>query len=242
MSESASIEPLVAFLAGLLSFLSPCVLPLVPSYLGFLTGMTMEEMTDRRHWAFWHALAFVAGFTLVFIALGAGATALGATLGYHKQTIARIGGVLLIVFGLYTMGMFRFGLFDRERRLHLDRKPAGFLGSGLVGMTFAAGWTPCLGPVLAGILGLAGASGDMQRGILLLSVYSIGLAVPFLLAALAVDRFRGWFSTFRRWMPWVQRISGGILVVVGLLLATGEFTRIAAWLNSMTPDWLLERV
>lgn len=242
MTDAVSIGPLVAFLAGLLSFLSPCVLPLVPSYLGFLTGMTMEEMSDRRHWAFWHALAFVAGFSLVFIALGAGATALGATLGYYKQTIARIGGVLLIVFGLYTLGVFRFGLFDRERRLHLDRKPAGFLGSGLVGMTFAAGWTPCLGPVLAGILGLAGATGDMQRGILLLSFYSVGLAVPFLAAALAVDRFRGWFSSVRRWMPWVQRISGGILILVGLLLATGEFTRIAAWLNSMTPEWLLRRV
>lgn len=242
MNETISLGPLVALAAGLLSFLSPCVLPLVPSYLGFLTGMTMEEMSDRRHWAFWHALAFVAGFSLVFIALGAGATALGATLNYHKQTIARVGGVMLIVFGLYTMGVFRFGLFDRERRLHLDRKPTGFLGSLLVGMTFAAGWTPCLGPVLSGILGMASTSGDMQKGMVLLSFYSVGLAIPFLVAALAVDRFREWFSRFRRWMPWVQRVSGIVLILVGVLLVSGEFTRLAGWLTSLTPEWLLRRV
>lgn len=242
MSDGSQLGPLVAFVAGLLSFLSPCVLPLVPSYLGFLTGMTIDEMADRRQWAFWHALAFVAGFSLVFIALGAGATTLGATLAWHKQTIARIGGVLIIVFGLYTMGVFKFGVFDRERRVHLDRKPVGFLGSGLVGMTFAAGWTPCLGPILGGILGLAGASGDMQRGLLLLSAYSAGLAVPFLAAALAVDRFRDWFTRFRPWMPWVQRISGLLLVAVGLLLVSGEFTRLAAWLQGLTPEWLRSRV
>ena len=242
MNDTVSLGPMVAFGAGLLSFLSPCVLPLVPSYLGFLTGMTVEEMSDKRKWAFWHALAFVGGFTLVFIALGAGATALGATLIYHKQTIARIGGVMLVIFGLYTIGAFQFGLFDRERRLHLDRKPTGFLGSGLVGMTFAAGWTPCLGPVLGGILGMAGATGDMQQGMFLLTVYSIGLAIPFLGAALAVDKFRGWFSKFRRWMPWVQRISGAVLILVGLLLVSGEFTRLAAWLNSLTPAWLLDRL
>jgi cytochrome c-type biogenesis protein len=242
VNDAINLGPGVAFLAGLLSFLSPCVLPLVPSYLGFLTGMTVEEMSDRRHWAFWHALVFVLGFSLVFVLLGAGATALGATLAYHKQTIARIGGVMLVIFGLYTMGAFQFGLFDRERRIHLDRKPTGFLGSGLVGMTFAAGWTPCLGPVLAGILSMAGATGDVHQGVVLLSFYSLGLAVPFLAAALAVDRFRGWFSRFRQWMPWVQRISGAILILVGLLLVSGEFTRLAAWLNSLTPDWLLQRV
>jgi cytochrome c-type biogenesis protein len=242
MNDTSTLGPMVALAAGMLSFLSPCVLPLVPSYLGFLTGMTVEEMSDKRRWAFWHSLAFVAGFTAIFIALGAGATALGATLNYHQQTIARIGGVMLVIFGLYTMGAFQFGLFDRERRLHLDRKPTGFLGSALVGMTFAAGWTPCLGPVLSAILGMAGATGDMQRGMLLLSMYSLGLAIPFLAAALAVDKFRGWFSSFRKWMPWVQRISGAVLIIVGLLLVSGEFTRLAGWLNSLTPEWLLRRL
>ncbi len=242
MNETTAIGPLVALSAGLLSFLSPCVLPLVPSYLGFLTGMTIEEMSGRRNLAFWHALAFVLGFSLVFIALGAGATAIGATLAYHKQTVARIGGALLIVFGLYTMGAFRLGVFDRERRLHLERKPMGFLGSGLVGVTFAAGWTPCLGPILGGILSLAGVSGDVGRGVTLLSFYSLGLAVPFLVAALAVDRFRGWFTSFRRWLPWVQRVSGVLLILVGILLVSGEFTRLAGWLQSLTPAWILERV
>jgi cytochrome c-type biogenesis protein len=242
VSETSSIGPLVAFLGGLLSFLSPCVLPLVPSYLGFLTGMTLEEMEDRRHWAFWHALLFVAGFTLVFLALGAGATALGATLKYHKMTMARVGGVLIIAFGIYALGFVRFGFFERERRWQLDRKPVGFLGSLLVGMAFAAGWTPCLGPILAGILTLAGTTEELSRGMLLLGAYSMGLAVPFLLAALAVDRFRDWFQRFRRWLPWVQRASGVLLIMVGLLLVTGEFTRLAAMLTNLTPDWLFRRL
>ena len=242
MNDGPSLGPLVAFAGGLLSFLSPCVLPLVPSYLGFLTGMTLEEMEDRRHWAFWHALLFVGGFSLVFILLGAGATALGATLTYHKMTIARIGGVLIIAFGIYALGCVRFGFMERERRVHRDRRPVGFLGSALVGMAFAAGWTPCLGPILAGILTLAGTTEDLGRGMALLAAYSAGLAVPFLLAALAVDRFRDWFTRFRRWLPWVQRASGVLLIIVGLLLVTGEFTRLAAMLTRLTPEWLLERL
>jgi cytochrome c-type biogenesis protein len=242
MNETPNLILPVAFAAGLLSFLSPCVLPLVPSYLGFLTGMTLEEMSDRRRWAVLHALMFVLGFSLIFIALGAGATVLGSTLAYHKDTIARVGGVLIIAFGVYATGIFRVAAFERERRVHLDRKPVGFLGSTLVGMAFAAGWTPCLGPVLGGILGMAGVSGEMGKGIALLSAYSAGLAVPFLLAAVAVDKFRDWFAKFRRWLPWVQRASGLLLIVVGLLLVTGEFTRLAALLQTLTPDWLLKRV
>lgn len=242
MNDSVALGPLVAFAGGLLSFLSPCVLPLVPSYLGFLTGMTLEEMEDRRHWAFWHALLFVAGFSIVFILLGAGATALGSTLKYHKMTIARVGGVLIILFGIYALGFVRFGFMERERRVHLDRKPMGFMGSLLVGMAFAAGWTPCLGPVLAGILTMAGTTESLGRGMFLLGAYSLGLAVPFLLAALAVDRFRDWFARFRRWLPWVQRASGVLLIIVGILLVTGEFTRLAQMLQALTPEWLFDRL
>ena len=179
MENAPTLGPLVAFGAGLLSFLSPCVLPLVPSYLGFLTGMTIDEMSDRRRWAVMHALLFVAGFSLVFIALGAGATALGATLRYHREWIARVGGVLLIVFGLYSMGLVRVALFDREQRVHLDRKPMGFLGSLLVGMAFAAGWKPCLGPVLGGSWrwsGLRRLMSHERAGCVLLA----GLAAHFL--------------------------------------------------------------
>lgn len=237
-----AVGPLIAFTGGLISFLSPCVLPLVPSYLGFLTGMTLDEMTDRKHHAVLHALLFVSGFTLVFVIMGAGATALGATLTYNKMAIAKVGGVLVLAFGLYTMGVVRIPALDRDSRMHLDRKPLGFLGSVLVGMAFAAGWTPCIGPILGTILGLAGTSGDVMQGVALLLAYSAGLAVPFLAAAFAVDKFRVWFTRFRRWMPWLQRASGLVLVIVGLLLVTGEFTRLAAMLNGMTPEWLSERL
>jgi cytochrome c-type biogenesis protein len=242
MNGESSLGPAIAFLAGLVSFLSPCVLPLVPSYLGFLTGLTLDEMSDKKHWAVLHALCFVAGFSLIFILLGAGATALGATLKFHREWIARFGGVMLIVFGLYSIGFLKIGLLDRDQRLHLDRKPLGFLGSFLVGMAFAAGWTPCLGPILGGILTLAGGSESVGRGVKLLAAYSAGLAVPFLIAAFAVDSFRTWFVKFRRWMPWVQRLSGAVLVVVGVLLVTGEFSRLAAALQDLTPTWIRERV
>jgi cytochrome c-type biogenesis protein len=242
VNGDVGIAPAVALLGGLLSFLSPCVLPLVPSYIGFLTGLTLEEMGDRRRWAVFHALCFVAGFSLVFIAMGAGATALGATLNHNKAWLSRVGGVLVIAFGLYSLGMVRISALDQDRRLHLDRKPVGFLGSMLVGMTFAAGWTPCIGPVLGAILVMAGESGELKHGILLLAAYSAGLAIPFLMVALALDAFRSWFQRFRRWMPWVQRVSGAVLIVVGLLLVTGEFTRITAFLQALTPAFISKRL
>lgn len=240
--NDVAIGPALAFAAGFLSFLSPCVLPLVPSYLGFLSGMTLEEIGGRRYGAVAHALLFVAGFAVVFILLGAGATALGASLRYHKLMLARAGGVLIILFGLYTIGLLRIGVFDREHRVQLDRKPVGYLGSAVVGMVFAAGWTPCIGPILGGILTLAGSSGRVSHGMVLLAAYSAGLAVPFLIAAAALDAFRNWFQRFRRWMPWVHRASGVLLIVVGLLLVTGEFTRLAGWLQGMTPQFLRNRL
>jgi cytochrome c-type biogenesis protein len=242
MSEPAALGFLVAFAAGLLSFLSPCVLPLVPSYVGFLTGMTLPEVTGRRRVALTHALLFVGGFSLVFILLGASATALGRTLNYYQVWLQRLGGALIILFGLLCLGVFNPRLLSQERRLHLERKPVGYLGSVLVGMAFAAGWTPCIGPVLGAILGLAATSADVSRGMLLLAVYSAGLALPFLVAAVAVDSFLDWFQRFRRFLPWVMRISGLMLVSVGILLMTGEFTRLAGWLQGMTPDFLREQL
>jgi cytochrome c-type biogenesis protein len=242
VNEPATLGVVVAFLAGLLSFLSPCVLPLVPSYIGFLTGMTLPEMSGRRRAAVVHALLFVGGFSLIFILLGASATALGRALNYYQVWLQRIGGALIILFGLFCLGVFRVGLLSQERRLHLERKPVGYLGSALVGMAFAAGWTPCIGPVLGGILGLAATSADVSRGMLLLGFYSAGLALPFLIAAVAVDSFLDWFQRFRRFLPWVMRVSGVILIVVGVLLVTGEFTRLAGWLQSLTPDFLREQL
>src|SRR6188768_1746100 len=224
VNEPATLSIVVAFAAGLLSFLSPCVLPLVPSYIGFLTGMTLPEMGGRRRVALLHALCFVSGFALIFILLGASATALGRALNYYQVWLTRVGGVLIIAFGLYCLGVLKLDALQMERRVHLQDKPVGFLGSVLVGMAFGAGWTPCIGPILGAILSLATVEADVGKGMLLLGAYSAGLAVPFLLAAVAVERFFDWFQSFRRYLPWVMRISGVLLVVVGVLMMTGEFT------------------
>jgi cytochrome c-type biogenesis protein len=238
MSDSPNLGILVAFAGGLLSFLSPCVLPLVPSYLGFITGFTYNEMTDRRRMAMIHAVLFVLGFTLVFMLFGASATALGRVLKYYDLWIQRIGGGLIVLFGLYCLGVFRLTFLDQDARLHLDRKPVGYLGSVLVGMAFAAGWTPCIGPILGAILGLAATEASLSRGMVLLGAYSLGLAVPFLLAAYAVESFLDWFQRFRRYLPWVQKASGVLLIIVGVLLMSGQFTRLAGWLQSLTPEFL----
>ena len=242
MTDSASLGATVAFLAGLLSFLSPCVLPLVPSYLGFVTGFTLEEMTGRRRLAMIHSLLFVIGFSLVFILLGASATALGRALNYYQEWVTRIGGVLIIFFGLYLVGVIKLGFMDQEQRLHLDRKPLGYLGSVGVGMAFGAGWTPCIGPMLGAILSLAASQSDMQRGVILLAWYSAGLAVPFLLTAWAVETFLDLFKKFRRVMPMVQKVGGVLLLVVGVLMVSGQFTRLASWLQALTPEFLRSRI
>ncbi len=242
MSEPAGLGLFVAFAAGLLSFLSPCVLPLVPSYVGFLTGMTLTEISGRRRIAVIHALLFVAGFSLVFVLLGASATALGSALRYYQVWIARVGGVLVILFGLLCLGAVRVGFLEQERRLQLQDKPVGYLGSALVGVAFGAGWTPCIGPVLGAILSLAATTESVSRGMLLLGVYSAGLAVPFLLAAVAVESFLGWFQRFRRFLPWVMRVSGVLLIFVGLLMATGQFTRLAGWLQGLTPAFIRNQI
>jgi cytochrome c-type biogenesis protein len=242
VNEPAALGVAVAFAAGLLSFLSPCVLPLVPSYIGFLTGMTLPEMSGRRRVALLHALFFVAGFSLVFILLGASATALGRALNYYQIWLQRLGGLLIIGFGLVCLGVVKLDLLTQERRLHVEQKPVGYLGSTLVGMAFAAGWTPCIGPVLGGILGLAATSQDVSRGMLLLGVYSAGLAVPFLIAAVALESFLSWFQRFRRYLPWVMRVSGVLLIFVGVLMVTGEFTRLAGWLQQFTPAFIREQI
>jgi cytochrome c-type biogenesis protein len=242
VTEPAVLGVLVAFVAGLLSFLSPCVLPLVPSYIGFLTGMTLPVAGGSRRVALLHAFLFVGGFSLVFILLGASATALGRALNYHQIWVQRIGGALIIVFGLVCLGAINTQFLSQDSRVHLEHRPVGYLGSALVGMAFAAGWTPCIGPVLGGILSLAATSVHVERGMLLLAVYSAGLALPFLVAALALQTFLRWFQRFRPLLPWVMRVSGGMLVLVGLLLMTGEFTRLAGWLQSLTPEFLREQL
>jgi len=242
MEDSATLGVAIAFTAGLLSFLSPCVLPLVPSYITFLTGLSIENVSRARRVALLHALLFIAGFTAIFVALGAGATAIGVLLGAYRDWISRIGGVLLIVFGFVLLEVLTIPALSRERRVYLAEKPVGLLGSLLVGIAFGAGWTPCIGPILGGILSLASVSTSMSRGLGLLLAYSAGLAVPFLLAALAIDRFIVLLARMRRGLAWVSRISGALLIGVGVLLVTGYFTVLASWLQQLTPAALQGRL
>lgn len=232
----------VAFTAGLLSFLSPCVLPLIPSYVGFLTGMSVEEVQARRGTALLHGLWFVMGFTLVFVLLGAAASALGSLLRSYQHWFGRAGGVLMILFGLYLLGVLRPRFLMRERRIELSRKPLGYFGSGIVGFTFGAAWTPCIGPILGGILTLAATQAGLGRGMTLLAVYAAGLAVPFLVTALLLDRFLIWFQKFRPYIVWVDRIAGGMLIVLGVLLVTDSFTLLAGYLQGLTPEFLRKRL
>ena len=226
-----------------MSFLSPCVLPLVPSYLSFVTGMSLEDLqegVDRRA-TFIHSLLFVVGFSIIFITLGASASFLGAFLRYYDVWIARIGGVVIIVLGLHLTGVLRIAPLMRERRVHVNDRPAGYLGTVGVGAAFGAGWTPCIGPVLGAILTLAGTQDTVWAGVSLLSVYSLGLAIPFLISALTLDWFLRVFSRFRRFLPLVEKASGVMLIIMGLLLATGSFTVLSNYLLPFTPDWILEK-
>lgn len=240
--ETTSVGLLIAFTAGGLSFLSPCVLPLIPSYMSFITGMSLDEMGEHRGAAFTHALLFVSGFTLIFLMLGATASSVGRLLQFHQVWLERFGGVLIIFFGLYLLGVFRLGALAQERRVHIQNKPLGYAGSVLVGVAFGAGWTPCIGPILGAILMYAGTQGSMAQGIVLLLFYSLGLAIPFLVAALAVERFIKWFQRYRQYMPLVTKASGGILLFLGLLLLSGYFSMLAFWLQGLTPDFLRDRI
>lgn len=234
----------IAFTAGVFSFLSPCVLPLVPSYLTFVTGMSLEDLQEGEHRGatLLHAGLFVLGFSSIFILLGASASFLGQFFRQYELWIARIGGAIIVVLGLHLTGVLRLAPLMRERRMHLSDKPAGYLGSFGVGMAFGAGWTPCIGPILGAILTYGFSQDTMWAGVGLLSVYSLGLAVPFLVAALALDSFLQAFRRFRRWIPIVEKASGVLLVVLGLLLLTGRFTVLSGWLTRYTPAFILERI
>lgn len=242
MTQAESVGLAVAFLAGVLSFLSPCVLPLVPSYVSFITGLSLDEVGERRWTALTHALLFILGFTLIFVALGATATGLGRLLNYNQVWLERIGGALIILFGVYLLGGFRWMFLERERRVHIQDRPLGYLGSVLVGLAFGAGWTPCIGPILGSILLYTSTQASLREGIVLLLAYSFGLAVPFVLAAVAVERFIEWFRRYRKFIPLTTRLSGALLVAVGALVATGYFSLLASWLQALTPEFIRSRL
>ncbi len=242
MTESVGIT--IAFGAGVLSFLSPCVLPLVPSYLSFVTGMSLEDLqegVDRRA-TLLHSVLFVSGFTGIFLILGASASFLGQFFRLYETWIARLGGLLIIVLGLHLAGVLKLAPLMRERRVHLHDKPAGYLGTLGVGAVFGAGWTPCMGPVLGAILTFAASQEQFWSGVSLLFVYSLGLAVPFLLSALALDAFLRVFARFRRFLPIVQVASGVLLVFLGVLLLTGTFSALSTYLARFTPRFILDRI
>jgi cytochrome c-type biogenesis protein len=240
--EAVSVGVVIAFTAGLLSFLTPCVLPLVPSYVTFVTGLRLEEVPHARRHTLVHAALFILGFSLIFLALGATATALGRLLVVHRLWLTRVGGLLVILFALHLLGAFNLRFLARERRVHLTDKPLGYLGSVLVGIAFGAGWSPCLGPILGGILTYTASQAELGRGMVLLGSYSLGLAVPFLLAALAVDRFLAFFQRFRSKLVWVDRAAGVLLLVVGILMLTDYFSTLSGFLQTLTPSALRNRI
>jgi cytochrome c-type biogenesis protein len=225
-----------------LSFLSPCVLPLVPSYLTFVTGMSLDDVQRVRRSTVVHALLFILGFTIVFVLLGATATVVGRLLLQQRLWLTRVGGVLVMLFGLYLLGVLNIAPFSRERRLHLSNKPLGYLGSVLVGVAFAAGWTPCIGPILGGILTYTATQADFAQGIGLLLTYALGLAVPFVLSAIAVERLIELTRAYSRHLIWVSRISGALVLALGVLMVTGYLPLLTAFLQSLTPEFLKNRL
>ena len=242
------VSVLVALSAGLFSFLSPCVLPLIPSYLSFVSGVSVEEMratqTDSRvrRRVVLNSLAFIFGFSVVFISLGISASFLGTIFLSYRGWIRIVGGAFILLVGLYLIGLFKIPLLDRYLQFDLKDKPAGYLGSVLVGVTFAVAWTPCVGPILGAILALAGTSGEIGRGVSLLAAYAAGLALPFFLSALALNSFLKFSQRFRRYIHAVHVTAGVLLVIVGILLITDYMTVLNIYAIRFTPEWLIKRL
>lgn len=239
-----SVSLAAAFIGGVLSFISPCVLPLVPGYLSFISGVSLDEWRGQgerpgasRLRVFTSSLAFVAGFSVVFIALGASASVIGQWVGENLRTLGKIGGVVIILFGLHTMGLLRINWLYQEKRVQTQSKPAGPLGAFFVGLAFAFGWTPCIGPILAAILAIAGTQETVGQGVQLLAVYSLGLGIPFLLTSLAVDRFFAAFARIRRHYHAIEMTAGALMIVVGVLIFTDRFTLIAQFLTPYLPTF-----
>ncbi len=239
---SSSVSLAAAFLAGLFSFISPCVLPIVPGYLSFISGVNVAQWKaggaprDLVRRVVLTSLVFVLGFSTVFVALGAAATLVGELLKEHKRTLGMIGGVVVIVLGLHTAGVFKIRWLLSEKRASVQEKPLGLLGAYVVGLAFAFGWTPCIGPILGAILLYASQQETVTQGVVLLGAYSAGLGIPFLLAALAVNWFFKAAGGLRRSMHAVEVVSGVLLIAVGLLLVTDRLTLIASWVSRLFPS------
>lgn len=234
-----------AFAAGLLSFVSPCVLPLVPSYISYITGLSLERLMSAeerqrfRVTIILNSLLFIAGFSSVFIAFGASASLVGQMLIMYQDYVRRIGGVLIVIFGLYLLGVLHLNFLATEKRLHFASRPAGYLGSFLIGVAFAAGWTPCVGPVLGTILLYASTTESLTFGVALLACYSLGLGLPLFLTALGVDRFLIYFKQVKAYLWSVSAISGLFLIVVGVMIYANSLTMITSFLERYGIGWYI---
>jgi cytochrome c-type biogenesis protein len=240
MSE---IGYITAFLGGLLSFLSPCVLPLIPSYVSFITGVSFDELKkgDKAHikrLTLINSSAFVLGFSTVFILLGVSSSYVGRFFAIYYDHIRIIGGIIIIVFGLYVMGIFKLNFLAADKRVHLQSKPRGHFGSFIVGLTFGAGWTPCIGPILGSILLIASTTGSAMQGFKLLLVYSLGLAIPFLATSLAINSFISHFEVIQKYMRHIMIISGLLLIAFGVILLMDK----VYLLLSIAPDLGVEKL
>jgi cytochrome c-type biogenesis protein len=228
----------LAFIAGMVSFLSPCILPVVPSYVAFVSGLTLGELVDHpvgsvRRAALLNSVLFVVGFSLVFMSMGLVATAAGPAIARTLPWISRGGGVVVVLFGLYLAGLIRVPALARELRVHLQSRPTGALGSLAVGVAFGAGWTPCIGPILGSILLYASLEATMVQGVVLLGTYALGLGIPFVAAAAGLNWFLAGSARAKAWIGPLQRVAGAVLIVIGLLMATGRFATMTAFLAGL---------
>lgn len=234
---SQEVTYIGAFIAGLLSFLSPCVLPLIPSYIMYITGISYSDMLAEhpshviRQKTILHSLCFICGFTTVFVLLGASATFIGSFLHENAAIIRKIGGILLVILGIHVTGILPLKFLLGEKRVSIKHKPAGYAGSFLIGITFAAGWTPCIGPILAAILAVAATEDRVYQGILLLLIYSLGLGLPFFLSSLAMHRFLVVFNRFKKYIRMFEIITGIFLMVIGVLIYTNWLSRLSGYLT-----------
>ncbi|HEX9758089.1 MAG TPA: cytochrome c biogenesis protein CcdA [Nitrospiria bacterium] len=243
MDYSPSISYLVAFWAGFLSFVSPCVLPLVPSYISYITGISIEELVSREErdhhkWlALKNATMFILGFSMVFIFFGASATVVGQLFLTYQDVLRKVGGAIVILFGLYTIGFLKFRFLMQEKRFHFQEKPAGYFGSLLVGVAFAAGWTPCVGPILGTILFMASDAESVSTGVQLLAAYSLGLGIPLLAIAFGIHSFLNYFKQLNKYMGTISAVSGVFLIVIGLMIFTNSFALFTAFLQKNGIGW-----
>jgi cytochrome c-type biogenesis protein len=237
---AADVSVFAALFAGVISFLSPCVLPLVPPYLVYLAGTSLERLADAepvprvRRETFLAAMLFVAGFSTVFVALGAGASAVGSVLRFYSNELAMVAGVIIIIMGLHFLGLTPIGVLNRHARLEVQ-KPVGLWGAYVMGLAFAFGWTPCIGPILAAILAVAASEATVTKGAGLLAIYSLGLGLPFLIAALAVEPFAAFLVRFRSHLAYVEKVMGGLLVLTGVAFLAGFFTQLNIWMIETFP-------